>query len=172
MLTLTNENKGEFTDRLKLALYDRFDKDLHDNYGYTHSWSLLSLIRDNAIDTYQLLYVNDKFWTGAGGIVREFNGEKIYQAGFRVFSYASGRHKGLGVKPYNHIYNTAYQIERAKLNNCSKVILSFNDYNYQLFQINIKYLLPRAFPNYKFVPSAKPVLFNGIDQWLLTLDLL
>jgi len=171
MLILTDENKGEFTDKLKQALNLRFGNELPENYGYLYPWSLLSLIRDDAIDTYQLLYVNDKFWTGAGGIVREFNNEKVYQAGFRVFSYSDPRHKGLGVKPYNHKYCTTYQIERAKLNGCSKLILSFNDYNYQLFQVNIKYLLPKAFPDYKFVASSKPILFNGVEQWLLTLNL-
>jgi hypothetical protein len=172
MLTLTDENKSEFTSKLEKALYDRFGEKGYDNYGNLTPWSLLNLIKDNVIDTYQLLYVNDNFWTGSGGIIRDFNGEKVYQAGFRTFSYAFDRHRGLGVKPYNHIYNTSYQIERAKFHKCSKVILSFNDHNYQLFQVNIKYLLPRAFPDYNFVPSDEPVLFNGVAQWLLTLDLL
>ena len=171
MITLTKENKSEFIDKLKRALYEKFGEVLPENYGTVHPWSLLSLIKDDVIDTYQLIYVNDKFWTATGGMIREFLGNKVYQAVFRGFSVADNRHKGLGVKSYTHMYNTAYQIERAKELNCHSVIISFNDYNYKLFELNQRYLLPRAFPNHTFIASTTPVMFNGVEQWLLTMKL-
>jgi len=171
MVTLTKENKSEFTIKLKLALIEKFGENIPENYSTLHPWSLLSLIRDEKIDTYQLLYVNDKFWTATGGMIREFEGNKVYQAVFRGFSNADNRHKGLGVKSYTHMYNTTYQIERAKNLNCDSVIISFNDYNYTLFVLNQRYLLPKAFPNHTFVASNEPVMFNGVEQWLLTMKL-
>ena len=171
MLSLTKENKEEFTAKLKKALYDKFGEGLPDNYGYRYPWSLLSLVRDNILDTYQLLYVNGTFWTATGGILREFEGTKVYQAVFRGFSYADPRHKGLGVKSYTHQYNTKFQIERAITHNCKNLIISFNEYNYKLFVLNQRYLLPRALANYDFRASSEPVMFNGVKQWLLTLNL-
>lgn len=175
MITLTNEGKEDFIVKLKIALCNKFKcniDDLPENYGYNKPWSLLSLIENDELDTYQLLYVNDKFWTATGGIVREFNGEKVYQAVFRGFSYAEPRHKGLGVKSYTHMHNTKYQLSRAKKLGCKKLIISFNDYNKQLFDLNQRYLIPRAFPEHKFVASSEPVLFNGVEQWLLILNII
>ena len=171
MITLTTENKSEFIEKLKQALCEKFGEVLPENYGTLHPWSLLSLLRDDAIDTYQLLYVNEKFWTATGGIAREFNGNKVYQAVFRGFSDADNRHKGLGVKSYTHLHNTKYQIERAKEVGCHSVIISFNDYNYRLFELTKKYMLPKALPEYTFTASSKPIMFNGVEQWLLTLAL-
>ncbi len=171
MISLTPENKSEFTLKLRTALADKFGTDLPDNYGYEHPWSLLSMIRDNTIDSYQLLYVNGKFWTGTGGIVREFNGDKVYQAVFRGFSNANDRHKGLGIKSYTHMCNTKSQIERAKELNCNSVVISFNDYNYKLFKITHQYMLPKSLPEYKFIASATMVMFNEVEQWMLTLPL-
>jgi len=173
MLTLDYENKEEFLTKLKIALCNKFSNmdNLPENYGYSKPWSLLNLIENNSLDTYQLLYVNDKFWTATGGIVREFDGNKVYQAVFRGFSNADNRRKGLGVKSYTHMYNTRYQIERAKLLHCDSVIISFNDYNNQLFELTKKYMLPKALPEYKFTASDKPILFNGVAQQLLTLKL-
>lgn len=171
MITLTKENKSEFVEKLKLALTEKFGNELPENYGTTHPWSLLNLINDDMLDTYQLLYVNDKFWTATGGIIREFEDNKVYQAVFRGFSYADHRHKGLGVKSYTHAYNTKFQIERARELNCHSVIISFNDYNYKLFELNQRYLLPKAFPNHTFVASTEPITFNGVKQWLLTMKL-
>ncbi len=171
MITLSKENKDKFVDMLKRALIDKFGEEIPENYNYTHPWSLLSLLRDDAIDTYQLLYVNEKFWTATGGIVREFNGNKVYQAVFRGFSDADNRHKGLGVKSYTHLHNTKYQIERAKELGCHSVIISFNDYNYKLFELTKKYMLPKALPEHTFTASSKPIMFNGVEQWLLTLEL-
>ena len=171
MITLTSENKSEFIERLKLALIEKFGENLPENYGTEKPWSLLSLIQDNNIDTYQLLYVNNKIWSGAGGMIRELNGEKVYQASFRLFSIPDHRHRGLGVKPLTHMNITKFQIERAKSLGCKSIVLSFNDYNYQLFVLNQRYLLPKALPDCVFVPSEKPMMFNGVEQWLLTMTL-
>jgi hypothetical protein len=174
MISLNKKNKKDFLEKLKCALQDKFKTTidhLPENYGYQYPWSLLSLIETEEIDTYQLLYVNDKFWTGTGGIVRNFNGQKIYHAVFRGFSYADARHKGLGVKSYTHMYNTKFQIERAKKEKCTKVIISFNNHNYKLFLLNQKYLLPRAFPENTFMPSKNMVMFNEVPQWLLTMEI-
>ena len=152
-------------------MIDKFGEDIPENYGTEHPWSLLSLIRDDAIDTYQLIYVNDKFWTATGGMIREFGGNKVYQAVFRGFSNAENRHKGLGVVSYTHLYSTKYQIERAKELGCHSVIISFNDYNYKLFDITQKYMLPKTLPEHKFIASDEPIMFNGVEQWLLTLRL-
>jgi hypothetical protein len=174
MISLNKKNKKQFLEKITIALENKFKTtvdNLPENYGYQNPWSLLSLIENEKIDTYQLLYVNDKFWSGSGGIIRSFNGEHIYQAAFRGFTYADGRHKGLGIKSYTHMYNTKFQIKRAKENKCSKVIMSFNDYNYKLFLLTQKYSLPRVFPENTFVPSKNMVIFNEVPQWLLTMDI-
>jgi len=170
MLSLTKENKEEFTAKLKKALYDKFGEDLPDNYGYRYPWSLLSLVRDDILDTYQILYVNNTFWSATGGLVRDFNGDKIYHAGFRGFSHAEPRHKGLGVKVHSQRF-FSFQFDRAKKLNCQKVIISFNENNYKLFVVTQRYLLPRGFPNYDFIASSETVVFNGVKQWLITLNL-
>jgi hypothetical protein len=174
MLSLTEENKYFFLNQLKKELSSRFGtviEDLPELYGYEKPWSLLSLIESGSIDTYQLLYVNDKIWTGSGGMIRELNGEKVYQAGFRGFSCASNTNLGLGIKTFLHDNSTKFQIERAKMNGCKSVILSFNDYNEKLFKITQRYILPKSFPKDTFIPSTEPVMFNGVAQWLLIMKL-
>ena len=175
MLTLTEENKEFFVEQLKKELCERFSckvEELPELYGYTQPWSLLSLIESGEIDTYQLLYVNDNIWTGSGGIVREYGGERIYQSGFRAFSVQQYRHTGLGVNAYMHQYSSTYQISRAKMHDCSSVIWSFDPHNYKLYKINCKYLIPKAFPNYKFTFCDDPVEFNYSPQHLIILDLI
>jgi hypothetical protein len=175
VLTLSSGNKDEFIKKLILGLIEYFDTDvdtLPENYGYKHPWSLLSLIRDNAIDTYALVYVNDRIWGGSGGIVRYIDDKKIYQGGFRWFSNAEKIVKGLGcMKAHIHKYTMTEQFERAKQQNCEEYILSFNNYNKRLFDISRKYHLKKAFPNTVFVPSEGMVMFNGVEQYLLTVDL-
>ena len=67
-LTLSTENKTEFIDKLTGGLLEFFETDsvdnFHENYGYQLPWSLLSLIRDDKIDTYTLVYVNGRIWGG------------------------------------------------------------------------------------------------------------
>lgn len=174
MLSLTEENKYFFSEQLKNELCSRFGttvEELPELYGYAKPWSLLSVIESNSIDTYQLLYVNDKIWTGSGGIVQEFRGEKIYQSGYRAFSVQEHRHTGLGVNAYMHRYSSTYQIARAKILGCTSVIWSFDPHNYRLFQVNHKYLIPKAFPNLKFTVYEEPVEFNYVPQHLIILNL-
>lgn len=171
LVTLSSENKNEFLEELKAALYTKFGDDIPENYGHAHDWSLMNLILSDEIDTYQLLFVDDKFWTGTGGIVRNFNDAKVYQAAFRGFSMAGKINTGLGVKTPTFVHCLGYQIERARINNCSSVVLSFNDHNKRLFEVTRKYTLPKSFPAGVWLASDKPVLFNGVDQWLITMKL-
>ena len=164
ILTLTEENKYFFVDVLKKELCARFDtsvEELPELYGYATPWSLLSLVESGNIDTYQLLYVNNKIWTGSGGMIREFQGEKVYQSGFRAFSVQEHRHTGLGVNAYMHQYSSTYQIARAKVTGCTSVIWSFDPHNYRLFQVNHKYLIPKAFPKFKFIVHDELIEFNN-----------
>ena len=174
LLTLTPDNKSLFIDTLTAALTDKFGTtvdNFEDNYGYKYPWSLLSLIKSNSIDTYQILYVNNLVWCASGGIVREHNGGQIYQIGFRGFSNHDSRHNGLGVKPLGTETLIKHQVERARLNKCQLAILSFNEQNYKLFAVFKKYLMPRVFGKDSFVPSQTPVIFNGVLQWTLTMKL-
>jgi GNAT superfamily N-acetyltransferase len=171
ILTLTTENKSEFVDKLKQALIQRFGEEIPENYGSEHPWSLLNLVQNDTLDMYQLLFKNGKFLSGSGGMIRELDGEKVYQACFRLFSHHEYRHHGLGGMPLSHTIMTKNQIERAKTLQCDSVVLSFNDYNYKFFQLNLRYFLRKGLPEYKFVASTSPVMFNGVEQWLLTLKL-
>jgi hypothetical protein len=170
--TLSEANKSDFINELVVNLTGYFDADVNNlptNYGNKLPWSLISLIASGEIDTYQMLYVNDQFWGASGGMVREFNGKKIYQGGFRWFSNAEKITQGLGcMKAYSHTHKIGHQFDRAKLNGCSELILSFNDYNYRLFEISRRYHLRKAFPDRSFIPSATTIMFNGTPQWLLT----
>jgi len=174
MLSLTDENKYFFVDELKKELCARFDttvEELPELYGYAKPWSLLNLVETGSIDSYHLLYVNDKIWTGSGGMIREFSGEQVYQSGFRAFSVQEHRHTGLGVNAYMHQYSSTLHITKAKEIGCTKVIWSFDSHNYRLFQVNHKYLIPKAFPNYKFTIHDDPIEFNNSPQHLIILDL-
>lgn len=171
LLTLTSDNKQQFLPKLLEALYECFGDEIPENYSNVKTWSLLSLIENDEIDTYQLLYMNDKIWTGTGGMIREFNGEKVYQAAFRGFSCARLNNKGLGVKTPTFVHCLNHQIERAKLNKCTSVVLSFNDYNKRLFEVTKNYTLPKTFTPDIWEASDKPIWFNGAEQWLLTMRL-
>jgi hypothetical protein len=171
LLTLSRDNKNQFLDKLIEALHECFGDDIPENYSKVTPWSLLSLIESDEIDTYQLLYMDNKIWTGTGGMVRELNGEKVYQAAFRGFSCARLNNRGLGVKTPTFVYCLNHQIERAKLNKCTSVILSFNDYNKRLFEVTKNYTLPKTFAPGVWKASDNPVLFNGTEQWLLTMRL-
>jgi len=175
VLVLSAENKAEFTQKLTAGLTAYFDADvdnLPENYGYMHPWSLLSLLRDDKLDTYALVYVDGKIWGGSGGIVRHIDNKKIYQGGFRWFSNAEKIVKGLGcMKAYIHTHTMTEQFRRANEQGCKQYILSFNDYNQRLFEISRKYHLRKAFPDTVFVPSDGPVMFNGVLQQLLTVEL-
>jgi len=90
---------------------------------------------------------------------------------FRGFSCAKSINKGLGVKTPTFEYCLGHQIERAKLNKCSSIVLSFNDYNKRLFEITKNYTLPKTFKPGLWIASDKPIMFNGVEQWMLTMNL-
>lgn len=181
MISLADIDKSEFINLLRQELYKKFnataDDMLPENYSNTTDWSLIKMIENSTLDTYQLLFVDNEFWGSSGGMIREFNGEKIYQAGFRAVSKSHDiTYKGLGTKPYMNAFCTRYQIDRAKETGCRKVILSFNEHNTKLFELVHKFHNTRPFMGVKelmkdFKPSETPVLFNGVPQWLLTMEL-
>jgi hypothetical protein len=175
VVNLSKENKDIFLERLTYCLLDYFKceyTDLPDNYGDKNPWSLINLIKNDDLDSYTMVFVNDFFWGGSGGILRDFNGEKIYQGGFRWFSNAENAARGLGsVKSYNHIHSIGHQLERAKINGCTKYIISFNDYRYRYMLISKNYHFKKVFPDIDFKPSSEMIMFNNVPQWLLTVDL-
>ena len=119
-----------------------------------------------------MVYVNGRTWGGSGGIIRYIDNKKIYHGGLRWFSNAKNVVKGLGcIKTHTLTYTMTNQLERAKEQNCDTYILSFNDYNKRFFDVGRKYLLKKAFPDIVFTPSNGMVMFNGVEQYLLTLDL-
>lgn len=175
-LTLSTENKTEFIDKLTGGLLEFFETDsvdnFHENYGYQLPWSLLSLIRDDKIDTYTLVYVNGRIWGGSGGMIRDMDGKKVYQGGFRWFSNAKNHVSGLGyMKTYIHTHTMTDQFIRAREQNCEQYILSFNTYNDRFFKISKNYHLRKAFPDIEFKPSNGHVMFNGVMQQILIVDL-
>lgn len=156
----------------ELAKIFRCDiNNLPENYGRKTNWSLLNLIELNQLDMYQLIYVDDKFWVGSGGIIRNFQDESIYQGGFRGFSSTRSASSGMGSYSYVHKFNTTQQIERAKYYGCKKFILSFNTHNERLYKITRDYHLPKVFGKNAFVDSHDQIEFNGVNQWLLTMYL-
>ena len=175
VLVLSPDNKSEFLKKLTIGLTEYFGTEidnLPENYGYKHPWSLLSLIEDGNLDTYALVYVNGNFWGGSGGMIRYNDNKKIYQGGFRWFSNAKNVVSGLGcIKIYTLTHTMTNQLIRAKEQNCDTYVLSFNDYNKRFFDVGRKYLLKKAFPNIVFGPSNGMVMFNGVEQYLLTLEL-
>ena len=174
IVTLDYTDTSIFLEKLKFELATKFHceiSNLPDNYGYSKPWGLLSMIKSSAIDTYQLIYHHDNFWAATGGRIVSHNGEKIYQGSFRGFSSQSNRHVGLGVSSLVNLYNTKYQIERAKVHGCSKFIISFNEHNQRLFRVTHNILLPKSLPDFQFIASERMEIFNNTPQWLITLDL-
>lgn len=171
LVNLENTEKNNFLSILKYELEKKFKPNNDINYGEDVSWGLISLIKTSSIDSYQLIYVNDKIWVGSGGIIRQFKGKKIYQAGFRAFSLAGNYRTSIGSKSYSHEYNTVYQIKRAKKLGCEELILSFNEYNEKLYKITRDYHLPKIFGSNAFKDSVNMENFNEVPQWLLTMSL-
>lgn len=169
------DNVDSFYHILRLELLKVFNvtdvQSLPENYGIAKEWSLLRMIIDNKLDSYQMIYVNDEFWSGSGGIIRDYNNALVYQAGFRAFADAKSLYAGIGCKSYSHEYNTKLQIERAKELGCESLVLSFNTENERLFEITHKYHLKKVFGKDVFIASQEPAMFNGVPQWLLTMYL-
>lgn len=161
--------------KLRTALTTVFDKPLDqlpENYGHAVPWGLLRLLDEGMLDCYYLVYVDQEFWSGSGGIVRDYEGKKVYQAGFRAFSKTRGVSHGLGSNSYTHEYSTMRQIYRAKALGCHSVILSFNEHNRRLYDLTRRYHIPKVFGHeHKFTASSKLQLFNGVMQWLLVMYL-
>lgn len=168
---LEDNEVSMFLPHLENHLYEKFGAKLPENYGRDKPWSLLNLIENNEINSYILIYVNDILWGGTGGMIREHHGEKIYQAGFRVFTNTRKVHTSLGSKTYIHDFGTKHHIEKAKTLGCKKVILSFNDYNYNVYKLTKNYHLPKSFKEEIWQSNNEMIEFNGVKQWLLTMYL-
>lgn len=175
LINLENTDRQVFLETLKRELKSVLGDDLPENYGDKVDWGLIKLVEDNVIDSYQLIYVDDIFWGGSGGIIRHIDNQMIYQAGFRGFSNSNTDMRlfksHIGCKSYVHKYNTKYQLERARSLNCHKMLLSFNEYNSRLFRITRDYHLPKVFKDREFHVSEKMVDFNNVPQWLITFEL-
>lgn len=175
LINLENTDYQVFLETLKRELKSVLGDDLPENYGDKVDWGLIKLVEDNLIDSYQLIYVNDMFWAGSGGIIRYIDDQIIYQAGFRTFSNSNMDMRlfksHIGCKSYGHKYNTKYQMERARMLGCHKMIISFNEHNTRLFKITRDYHLPKAFKDRPFKASEEMIVFNNVPQWLITFEL-
>lgn len=175
LINLENTDRQVFLETLKRELKSVLGEDLPENYGDKVDWGLIKLVEDNLIDSYQLIYVDDIFWAGSGGIIRYIDDQMIYQAGLRTFSNnnfdAVKLKPHVGSKSYLHKYNTKYQLERARLLKCHRMVLSFNEYNTRLYKVIRDYHLPKVFKDECFKSSEEMINFNGVPQWLLTLEL-
>ena len=171
LLNLEKIDKTKFLSILKDEIELTFKGKVEENYTDKREWSLIPLIEKNKIDSYQLIYINDQFWSGSGGMIREWRDKKIYQAGFRGFSNMSSFKRGLGSQSYTHKYNTTYQVKRAKESGCDEIILSFNLHNEKLFRVTRDYHLPKVFGKDVWQDGIEPVEFNGVLQWLLMMSL-
>jgi hypothetical protein len=174
IVTLSSNNKRDFLTELENALCAKFNTDrenLPDNYGDKVKWGLLATIQNHEIDTYQLIYNKNKIWTGSGGIIRFINNDKVYQGLFRGFANIDlATRKGLIGSSPTFRYMVPHQIDRAKRNDCSKVIFSYNGYNHKLFMAH-KYLISKELPHLNFTSSPEPIMFNNVPQWILELIL-
>lgn len=170
-IRLTKDNRFDFLNILEKELNEVFKEEIPENYGRKYPWSLISLIENNLIDSYQLIYVDKKFWGGSGGRIINWDNKKVYQAGCRGFAKTRSIQIGLGASSLMHVYNTTHQIERAKINRCSSVILSFNDHNKKLFEITYKYHLPKIFGKNTFIALPEKTMLNGVEQWILIMSL-
>ena len=171
---LSQCDRGEFVKKLEFILVDKFNcliEELPKNYGRSWYWGLLSLIENDVIDDYYLLYYNDKIWAASGGIIRNYKNELIYQAAFRGFSCASIQYRGIGMKSLLHKHVTSEQIIDAKKKQCDKVIISFNIHNSKLFHVTHKYIMPRALPGVAWTISDSPTIFNKVEQFLMVHDI-
>lgn len=171
LLNLEKTSTSRFLKILKQELQLKFKDRTDPNYANGSKWGLPELIEQEKVDSYQLIYVNNQFWSGSGGIIRQFNNTKIYQAGFRGFADSTAFNRGLGSISYTHKYNTKYQVDRAVQAGCQKVIMSFNLHNEKLFTVTRDYHLPKVFGKGVWKAGSEPVQFNGVPQWLLTMSL-
>lgn len=163
-----------FIDTLEREMHYAWGDTIHDNYGREKYWGLLALLEEKKIDSYTMLYVNDLFRGGSGGRVRDWRGRKVYQGGFRGFSTQVTNNllkDKLGSTRYMYTHNLTYQISRAKMNDCSSIVLTFNDYNERLYRVIRDYHLPKVFGKDSFITYSEPQKFNGIDQWILEMYL-
>lgn len=172
MYHLGNEN---FKNLLNKELLKSFSvtkiEDLPENYGNSKDWSLLNML--GKLDSYTLLYVDNNFWSGSGGRILKDNS---YQACVRMFTNFNNLSEGLTRPPHTMNYSLPYQIERAKLAGCFRIIMTFNEYRYELFKAMTRYVISEKRNKVlnvvqKFKPLESTEIINGVNQWVLELKL-
>lgn len=171
---LTADNKTDFVKTLESELCIRFNCNIDElpiNYGYDKLCGLLHYIKENMLDTYYMLYLNNKFKSASGGIIRNFRDEKVYQGQWRFFN-TKDISRGLNMNSWSLYILIDKQLSRAKDSGCSKFILSYNMHNKRLHDIHINYQFSKIWgKDHGFYSSVTPVSFNGVDQFLLIKEL-
>lgn len=173
LVTLSFANKKDFLIELEKALCNKFNttvENLPENYGGSVNWGLLSMIRNNEIDTYQLLYRNGAAYSGSGGVIRQYDNTKVYQGLFRGFSMAGMVTKHLQSSSITLTEMIPHQLSRAIGNDCKKLIFSYNDYNHRLYLLH-KYVIGKKFSNLNPSTFTEMKLFNGVNQWMIECSL-
>ena len=162
-------------EKLHKALLKSFSvsrlEDLPENYGNSKNWSLLNIL--DLLDSYTLLYVDDNFWSGSGGRILEDNS---YQACVRMFTNFNNLSEGLTRPAHTMNYTLPYQIERAKLAGCPRVVLTFNEYRFELFKAMSRYIISEKRNKVssmvkEFKPLSEPEIINNVNQWVTELKL-
>lgn len=166
-----NENINRLCEELLKSFSVSNIEDLPENYGNSKSWSLLSML--DILDSYTLLYIDNIFWSGSGGRVLEDNS---YQACVRMFTNFNNLSEGLSRPAHTMNYSLPYQINRARLKGCSRVIMTFNEHRYELFNAMSRYIISDKRNKVleivkEFRPLSKTEIVNGISQWVLELKL-
>lgn len=170
VIRYSNGRQQQFTELLIGSLTRVFGckvDELPENYNKECPWGLLRLLDTKQVADYYLILVDGQVWAGVGGMIRQFEGQQIYQAAFRGFSCARYINTGLGMKSLVHKYVTGTQIDQARSMGCESLIISFNEHNKRLFEITHKYIMPRALPQIEWAISDSSVIFNGVPQWLM-----
>lgn len=165
-----DSDRETFIRIVESALRDVWGENLHENYSRDNHWGLLTLLDHGKLDSYTLLYVNDVLLGGSGGRIRNWQNNTVYQAGFRGFSRGLLKNS-LGATHYMYSHNLAYQISRAKENKCNSIVLSFNSYNERLYRVVKDYHLPKVYGKNAWKDYEKPLIFNGVEQWILQMFL-
>lgn len=175
MIKMYHSNYDNINDLLRAELLKSFSvsriEDLPENYGNSKNWSLLNIIND--LDSYTLLYVDNNFWSGSGGRILSDNS---YQACVRMFTNLSNLSEGLSRPAHTMNYSLPYQIDRARLAGCSRVIMTFNEHRYELFKAMSHNIISEKRNNIlkivkEFKASPHTEIINGVNQWILELKL-
>lgn len=174
ILSLRDIDKVLFIQKLEKELTYKFQSTIQNlpiNYGYNDKQGLLYYINNDLLDSYFILYVDNKFKSASGGIIRQYNNEKVYQGQWRFFN-TPDIYSGLCKHSYSIDILTNLQIKRARELFCSKFIISYNLHNKRLHDIHYKYQFAKTLnDDHGFFSSGIPQMFNNVPQYLLIKNL-